>query len=268
MGKLSDFSRNTLLDHLLGGSAYTPPSTVYLALCTTEPTGSNTGSNIAEVVYGGYVRKAITFGAAVLATRTISQNASVAFTKATSGDTTAVGWALCSASTAGNMLAYGALDTNKQIVTNNTPTVGSGEVEITMTASGGIANYAVQKLLDLMFRNQAFTQPTIYALLTSATIGDTDTGSSITELSGTSYAREAAATWDAASSGASSNTNKIDFGTAGTGGWGDLTSMALADASTAGNLLAYDNSNVVDQTISDNDPVEVAVGGFDIAFAA
>ena len=268
MGKLSDYSRNKLLDHLLGGTAYTPAATLYLALCTDTPASSETGSTISEVSYTGYGRKAITFGAANLTGRNITQNAQVSFDQATAGDTTAVGWAICDADSAGNMLAYGTLDTSKQITTNNTPTVASGEVVITMTASGGIANYAVQKLLDLMFRNQAFTQPTIYCALTSAVIVDTDTGSTITELAGTDYARGAVATGDPASSGASANTAKIDFGTAGSGGWGDLDAACLVDATSAGNLLAYDNDNVVDQTISESDPVEFAAGAFDIAFAA
>ncbi len=37
MGSLSDYAENELLDHLFN-AAYSPVATVYLALCTADPT--------------------------------------------------------------------------------------------------------------------------------------------------------------------------------------------------------------------------------------
>jgi len=265
MPGLSDFSKNKWIDHLLENTAYTPAATIYLALCTDTPASSETGSTISEVDYTSYARTAITFGAANLTSRNITQNAQVNFPKATGGSSTAVGYAICDAATAGNMLASGTLDTSKNIVVNNTPSVASAECVISVGATGGFANYAVQKLHDLMFRNQAFSQPTLYALLTTVTIGNTDTGSTITEASGTNYAREASPNWSAAAAGASATDALIDFGTAGSGGWGTVVAMGWADAATAGNLLIYDNDNVTDQAVAADDTVTVPSGDATVA---
>lgn len=65
MAELSDYLENKLLDHVLrgatGGTAYTQPATVYIALHTANPTDAGSG---AEVSGGSYVRKSLTFSAA------------------------------------------------------------------------------------------------------------------------------------------------------------------------------------------------------------
>ena len=48
----------------------------------------------------------------------------------------------------------------------------------------------VHKLLDLMFNNSAYGKPDTYIALATATVGDTDTGSTITEPSGNNYSRK------------------------------------------------------------------------------
>lgn len=189
MGSLSTYARNKVLDHIFKTAAYIAPVTVYLALCTTAPTEASTGSTIVEPTYTGYARKAITFGAADLAGRSITQNAQVSFDKCTGGTSTVTHYAICDALTTGNVLGFGELTLSKTIVNNNTPTIPSGEAVITAGATGGCSNYVVQKVLDFVFRNQAFVQPTLYCGITTATVANTNTGSTITEVSGTGYAR-------------------------------------------------------------------------------
>lgn len=56
----SDFERRRQLDLRYGDGTYTKPATVYIALCTTEPTSAGGGT---EVVGGGstnYARVAVT----------------------------------------------------------------------------------------------------------------------------------------------------------------------------------------------------------------
>lgn len=266
MGSLSLYARNKLLDHLFSNTSYTPVATVYLALCTAEVTEGMTGANIPEVTYTSYNRAAITFGAANLTSRNITQSGSVSFPKSTGGNVTATHFAVLDSQTigAGNLLGFGALSVSKQIVTNNTPTVASGECVITSGATGGFSNYVVQKMLDFMFRNQTFTQPTPYVGLTTATVSNTSTGATITEVSGTGYARVASTNFSAAAAAALSNDAIINLGTGGAGGWGTITSLATLDSITAGagNLLFYDNDNVVDQLISEGDPVTIPVGNY------
>lgn len=96
-------------------------------------------------------------------------------------------------------------------------------------------DYLENKLLDHVFKNTAYTQPaTVYVALFTTATSDAGAG---TEVSGGSYARQAAA-FDAAASGATANTSAIDFPTA-TASWGTVTHFAVYDAASAGNMLAH-----------------------------
>lgn len=114
-----------------------------------------------------------------------------------------------------------------------------------------MSNYLENKLVDQLFRAQAYTFPTTlyFGLLTAA---PSDTGGG-TEVSGGSYARvgvaaslanfagtQAAASTTASSGtgGTTSNNGAITF-PAPTANWGVATHMAIYDASTAGNLLFW-----------------------------
>ena len=55
------FLRNKVLEHMLRGQAYTPPSTVYLSLHSSNP--GTTGAN--EISGGSYVRQARALNVAV-----------------------------------------------------------------------------------------------------------------------------------------------------------------------------------------------------------
>jgi hypothetical protein len=266
MGSLTNFAENKLLDHACG-TAYTPPSTVYIALATADPGEAATGASMSEVANsGGYSRLAITFGAA--ASRKVEQSGALNYT-ATGSWGTVTHWAIVDSAThgAGNALAYGAFSIAKQVVNGNTPSIPTTEVDVEIS-TGAFSNYLVHKLLDLMFRNTAFTAPaTHYAALTTATVSDSSTGSTITEPSGNGYARKAIAanggsspTWSLASGGAVSNAAAASFGTA-SGSWGTIVATATCDASSGGNALFYDNG-VTDQAVGANDPVSFDTGAF------
>ena len=116
---------------------------------------------------------------------------------------------------------------------------------------GMISDYAENKLVDFIFRGQAWTIPaSLYFALLTAAPGETGGG---TEVSGGSYARVAvtrgltqfAGTQGAgtttASSGTSattSNNGTITF-PAPTANWGVITHWGIYDASSGGNLLFY-----------------------------
>lgn len=88
---------------------------------------------------------------------------------------------------------------------------------------------------DLIFRNQAFTAPTtVYVALVTTTPTQTAAG---TEVSGGSYARQAA-TFSAFASSASSNSATVTFPTA-TADWGTVTHFEVYTASTAGTRIGY-----------------------------
>ena len=268
MGSITDFLENELLDHIFNG-AYTPPATIYLALATADPTDAATGAAMNEVANtGSYARTAITFGAA--ASRRVTQNATVTFPQATGPWGTVTHWAVVDSAThgAGNVLSHGALVDPKSVVSGNTPSVASGEVYVEFSA-GEVSDYLANIALDFAFRNQTFTQPATYVAACTATVADTDTGSTITEPGGGAYARKqvnvnggASPTWDLAAAGLVDNTHDVDLGPASGAAWGTIVAVAIVDAATVGNLLMYDNA-MTDQAVGDGDTMRFPVGDLD-----
>lgn len=278
MGSLSDYGENQFLVHLCG-AGHTPASTMYLALCTADPTDSGTGASMNEVAdANAYARTAITFGAA--ASRKVTQSAVVTFPEATGAWGTVTHWSIVDSAThgAGNMLAHGAFASSFAPVAGNTPSVASGQVYVEVSASSGegFTTQFVHWMLDLMFRNQAYSQPATYAALLDSQGADADTTLTTAgkEVSGTAYARVlinkaggGSPAWNSVSGGATDNANDVTFPTVGSGGWDTVVGMALVDAATldTGNVLAYDNDQVVDQTPAENDTVEFAAGDLDVS---
>lgn len=123
----SDFLELEVLDHVFGGAAYTAPATLYLALFTAAPSDAGGGT---EVSGGSYARTAITFGTS--ASGTIASNAAVEFPAATAAWGTITHAAIFDASTAGNMLDWGALTTSKTIASGDIFRVQSGEYTISL----------------------------------------------------------------------------------------------------------------------------------------
>ena len=122
----------------------------------------------------------------------------------------------------------------------------------------GLSDYAENKILDHIVGKTSFTMPTnVYVALFTAAPSDSGGG---TEVSGGSYARKqtVGSDWAAASAGASSNAAVITFVTP-TGSWGTATHFAIFDASTAGNMLAW-NSLTTPQAIGTGNNVSFAIG--------
>lgn len=269
MGSITDFLENELLDHVFN-AAYTPATTVYLALATADPTDTATGASFNEVAdANAYARQAITFGAA--ASRRVTQSGAVNFPQAIGSWGTVSHWAIVTSAThgAGDVLAHGAFATSKPIVNGNTPSVASGEIYVEYSA-GEISDFLANELLDHAFRNASYTSPATYVALTTATVADNNTGSTITEPSGNGYARVqvnvnggASPTWDLAASGLVDNTHDVDLGPASGGNWGTVVAVAILDAVTAGNLLFYDNA-MTDQAVNDGDTARFPIGDLDI----
>lgn len=273
MGSLTNTAETEMLDHVLNNLAYSSPANIYLGLCTADPTDAATGASANEVANtNAYQRTAISFGA--YSSRAVTQDADVDFPQASGGSWgTVTHWAIFTSQTygAGDCLAHGAFNTSKTVNDGDTPSVASGEINVTFSA-GEVSNYLAQKILDHLFNNTTYTYEATYIGLTTATIADSDTGSTVTEVSGGSYARKqvnanggAVPDWDLAVSGDPSfvdNNDAITFVTA-TANWGTVTSFFVATASTAGNILFYDN-DVTDKAVNNGDTAEFAAGDLDL----
>ena len=130
MSAMSDYLENKFLDHFLGTASTSAPAAVYLSLHTANPADDASG---AEVSTSGsaYVRKAIAFSAA--SSGSASNSGAVEFDTATSSWGTITHIGIWDASSAGNLLFYGALDTSKTISSGDVFRVNASG--ITMTAA-------------------------------------------------------------------------------------------------------------------------------------
>ena len=130
MGAATNYLELKLLDHSLGTTTYTKPTAVYLGLHTSDP--GEAGSTSAEISTSGtaYARQAVTFAAA--ASGSAASNATVTFSAATASWGTITHISINDASTAGNMLYYGAVTTSKAIDTGDTFQVTSGNLTIAL----------------------------------------------------------------------------------------------------------------------------------------
>ena len=103
-----------------------------------------------------------------------------------------------------------------------------------------LSSFAEVKVLDLLFRNTAYTAPNAYLGLFTSDPTDSASG---TEVSGNGYARiqidnkMAAATTGSDNSSITSNSN-ITFAAASGGDFGTITHIGIFDALSSGNLLA------------------------------
>lgn len=110
----TNYLETQVLNHVLRNVAYTPPSAIYVGLFTALPTDSGGGT---EVSGGAYARQPVTF--TVPSPDTVSNTAVVTFPTASADWGLIVGFALFDAVTAGNMLYYTTLGTNRLVVTND-----------------------------------------------------------------------------------------------------------------------------------------------------
>ena len=128
MSAMSDYLEDAILDHILRNTSFTSPTTVYLALFTSDP-GEAPGSPSGEVVGFGYARQACAFDAA--SGGATANSATEQFT-ADGGDWGTIAyWALYDAAVDGNMLIHGAFSVSRTINDGDTFPVAAGDLDIT-----------------------------------------------------------------------------------------------------------------------------------------
>jgi hypothetical protein len=122
----SNYLENKVLLHVFGGTAYTAPSTLYLALYTSDPGDGNTGTECSGT---SYARQTITF---TVVNDTASNNAAVEFPVAGSSWGTITHVGILDNLTSGNLLAHGALTASKAIASGDVFRVENGDLDITL----------------------------------------------------------------------------------------------------------------------------------------
>jgi hypothetical protein len=131
----SNFAENEVLDSSMGDHAtinlFTAPT--HLALCTVAVAETDTGSTITEANYTGYARKSIAaadLGAASGGSK--SNSVQQQFAGATAGSSVIIGWALCTASTTGNIIFFGTCTSTTVSSTQTPATVAVGALTATL----------------------------------------------------------------------------------------------------------------------------------------
>ena len=122
----SNYLETKVLDHVFGGTAYTAPATLYIGLYTAAPSDTGGGT---EVSGTGYVRQSSGF---TTSGATTSNTSAVEFPTAGSNWGTITHVGVFDASTAGNLLAYGALTTSKLVESGDVFRIPAGDLDITL----------------------------------------------------------------------------------------------------------------------------------------
>jgi hypothetical protein len=129
MAGFSDYLEDKVLDHVFGGSAYTAPSTLYVALYTVAPSDTGGGT---EVSGGAYARQTATFSVSGTDPTTASNTAAIEYPTATADYGTVVAVGVFDASSSGNLLAYANLSASKVVSSGDIFRFNTGDLDITL----------------------------------------------------------------------------------------------------------------------------------------
>ena len=138
-GSFSEYAAQKILQHALGISSWTMPTT-WIALVTVLPTSTSTGATITEATYSGYTRVALSgvWGSVVPGTPcTVSNSSAITFPACTAGSSAVVGYAILDSSTvgAGNVIGWGSVPSTTISVANTPPTFAISGLEVEQAAS-------------------------------------------------------------------------------------------------------------------------------------
>ena len=128
MAEMSNYLENALINVTLRATAYTAPTTIYVALYSNDPTDADTGTEISGT---NYARQSVTFGAPSNGASTSSS--AVEFPQAGSAWGTITHIGLRDALTSGNLLYHTALDASKTIASGDVFRIASGSLSVTLT---------------------------------------------------------------------------------------------------------------------------------------
>lgn len=128
-GGFSTYLANKMLDHTFKVASYTVPTNIYVGLSTANP--GDSGGALAEPSGNAYARTVKNSWDAAASGATQNSSA-ITFPTATGSWGTVTHCALFDASSAGNMLMYGALGTSQSVVNGNVVEFDTGALDVTL----------------------------------------------------------------------------------------------------------------------------------------
>jgi len=139
MSAASNYTEDKTLDFWLkaNSATTTAPATVYVALFNSNDSAGGTAEDLEagtlteECGGGAYARQSVTFG--TVSGGSVSNSGNVTFPAATDGNWgTITHVAVMNASSAGEVLFYGALDTSKTIDSGDTFQITTGNLTVSL----------------------------------------------------------------------------------------------------------------------------------------
>lgn len=126
MAGFATYLQQKVLDHVVGKTSYTMPTT-YVALYTANPTDAGGGT---EAAYTSYARVATSGLWNAASGTSITNSGAITFPACTGSSSTVTGFAICDASSAGNILAWGTCSLS--VSTGITPSFAAGQLTVTL----------------------------------------------------------------------------------------------------------------------------------------
>lgn len=260
MSRMTNYAENAIAD-FFRGQGLTLPANWHFALGSaaddtgfTEITGTNYArASVARSLanFAGTQGAGTTLASTGTSNTTRNNNAITFSTAGAGGWTAATFVGIYDSSAGGNCWFYGQLGSPVTVANGSSYTIAASAAVFELGVTGGLSTYLGNKLVDLIWRAQAYTWPaTTYLRLVTTTPTNAAGG---VEVTGGSYARVALASSLAAISGTQgSGTTVASSGSAGrisnnaelafaapTANWGTVTHVELMDALTSGNRLFW-----------------------------
>jgi len=121
----SDYLEDKVLNHVFGGTSYTPPSTLYVGVFTSAASDSGPGT---EVSGNAYARQSATFTVSGTSPTEATNDAAIEFPEATGNWGTVSYAGVFDALTGGNMLTWAELTDPSDFVTPLPKDVTTGDI--------------------------------------------------------------------------------------------------------------------------------------------
>lgn len=285
MSQFTDYAENKLID-MIRGQTWTLGGSLYVGLAS-----SSIDSSASELTGTGYGRAAITRNLASWAgtqgagtttvssgsSHTSSNNGVISFGTAGSAWGTATYAVIYDSLSSGNALAYFQLGDAIVIGSGDPVSISIGAIEFSLGATGGCSDYLSNKLIDFIFRGQAFSFANLSVGLYTATPHNWGGG---TEVAGGGYARvevvgsltkwagtqSAGSTTVSTGSGGKTSNNEVLTFPSPSGAWGSVGWTGLHDSST-GNLMFWAPLTLPKFVSAGGAPPSFPTGSLSITFA-
>lgn len=289
MSQLTDYAENKLAD-MIRAQAWALPAGLFLGLASAA-----TDSVITELTGTGYARIGVTRNLTNWAgTQAPGSTVASSGISHASSNNVAVNWGTSGSAwgnanfvvafdavSGGNAVAFFPLAVPIVIGSGQPVSIAIGALSFTLGLTGGCSDYLCNKLVDFIFRGQAFTFPaTLYSAMFTASPNNAGGGTEV--IGGVGYARVAivgsltawSGTQSAGSTAASSGSSGLISNNAAisqvaaltTGAWGTLPATGEYDASSGGNLIFWAPLNAAKTVPSGVAPPSFAAGTRTISF--